>query len=58
MRLAKLTIQASAVAAGTTTVTLPASAPAGAVAVDPSFPGVSFELNTFSLYAQSKYSGI
>jgi hypothetical protein len=56
MRLARLVTQVSAVAAGTI-VSLPDSPPAGAVVVDPSFPGVSFELNTFSLYAQSRYPG-
>jgi hypothetical protein len=56
MRLAKLTTLASVVTvtAGATTVSLPAFAPAGAVLVDPSFPGTSFELSTFSLYAQSR----
>lgn len=49
MRLDKL-----AARAGATTITLPASVPNGLFTVNPSFPGVSFELNTFSLYCQSK----
>lgn len=49
MRLDKL-----AARAGATTVTLPASQPNGLFTVNPAFPGVSFELNTFSLYCQSK----
>lgn len=54
MRLDILAARASAVASSATTVTIPAAAPQGAILVDPSFPGVSFELNTFSLYAQSR----
>ncbi|ERS95597.1 uncharacterized protein SPSK_02396 [Sporothrix schenckii 1099-18] len=48
MRLDHLAARASAV----TTVSVPASAPASAVLISPSFPGVSFELSTFSLYCQ------
>ncbi|KAL1891070.1 hypothetical protein Sste5346_007895 [Sporothrix stenoceras] len=40
-------------ATGATTVAIPASLPADAVTMNPSFPGVSFELSTFSLYAQT-----
>ncbi|KJR84169.1 uncharacterized protein SPSK_09101 [Sporothrix schenckii 1099-18] len=48
MRLDKL-----AARAGATTVTLPHTQPQGLFTVNPSFPGVSFELNTFSLYCQT-----
>ncbi|CAK7204903.1 hypothetical protein SEUCBS139899_007665 [Sporothrix eucalyptigena] len=37
----------------TTTVAIPGTVPNGAFTVNPSFPGVSFELSTFSLYAQT-----
>ncbi|OAA61996.1 Glycoside hydrolase, superfamily [Niveomyces insectorum RCEF 264] len=53
MRSNTLTTLAGAVACSATSVTIPASVPAGAIRVDPSFPGTSFELSTFSLYAQT-----
>jgi hypothetical protein len=54
MRLNVLAVLAAAVTSNATTVAVPATAPANAILVSPSFPGVSFELSTFSLYAQSR----
>lgn len=53
MHFGHLAARATGVA-GVTTVAIPASPPSNAVTMNPSFPGVSFELSTFSLYAQSK----
>ncbi|CAK7213487.1 hypothetical protein SCUCBS95973_001810 [Sporothrix curviconia] len=47
MRIDRLAARAA------TTVSIPATVPQGAFTVNPSFPGVSFELSTFSLYAQT-----
>ncbi|CAK7219692.1 hypothetical protein SBRCBS47491_003933 [Sporothrix bragantina] len=50
MRIDRLAARAA------TTVSIPATVPQGAYTVNPSFPGVSFELSTFSLYAQTSVS--